>query len=297
MSQKETISRYSLIINKLRKCPSSYQEILDFLDSRSEDFNYRISIRTFQRDIKDIYDLYKIHIEFDKSGQKYHIASEDKPEATERLLSAFDTFNALGIADRLSDFIHFDTRRPKGTENLFGLVHAIKDRLQIKFAYHDFRKDSTYLVTLNPYALKEFEHRWYVLGNVVSKNHIRTFGLDRISAFEITNKHFDAQDDFNVNENFKNCFGIIGPGNAEPEEVILSFDKFQGKYIKTLPLHSSQKIISDTDEGLQISLNIILTYDFHIQLLSLGARVLVIKPESLIVTLKTELQNALAHYA
>ena len=297
MSQKETITRYSLIINKLRKCPASFQEIFDFLDSKSEDFDYRISIRTFQRDIKDIYDLYKIHIEFDKSGQKYHIASEDKPEATERLLSAFDTFNALGIADRLSDFIHFDTRRPKGTENLFGLVHAIKDRLQINFTYHDFRKDSTYPVTLNPYALKEFEHRWYILGNVVGKNHIRTFGLDRITAFEITNKHFDAQDDFSVNENFKNCFGIIGPGNAEPEEVILSFDKFQGQYIKTLPLHSSQKIISDTDEGLQISLNIIPTYDFHIQLLSLGARVIVIKPESLIVTLKTEFQNALAHYA
>jgi hypothetical protein len=58
--------------------------------------------------------------------------------------------------------------------------------------------------------------------------------------------------------------------------VILSFGPFQGKYIKSLPLHNTQEIIEDTDDELRIRLTLYLTHDFLMELLAYGDTVKVI---------------------
>ena len=52
-----------------------------------------------------------------------------------------DTFSALNLTDRLSNHIHFEKRKPQGTENLYGLLHAIKNQVQIQFTYQKFWED------------------------------------------------------------------------------------------------------------------------------------------------------------
>ena len=52
-----------------------------------------------------------------------------------------------------------------------------------------------------------------------------------------------------------------------PEEVILRFTPRQGRYIKSLPLHTSQEIIQDDGEGLVIKIKIHITYDFLMEIL------------------------------
>jgi len=59
---------------------------------------------------------------------------------------------------------------------------------------------------------------------------------------EILNKKFNFPKDFDVTEHCKYCFGIISPKGHQPEELILAFNAFHGKYIKSLPLHDSQQI-------------------------------------------------------
>ena len=298
MSKRESIARYNLIIKKLRKQPADFEQISTYLSLESElqEYNFNVSKRTFQRDLDDIRSLYNIDIVYDFSRKVYFIDLEEQPELNERILEAFDTFSALNITDRLSNYIHFEKRRPQGTENLYGLLHAIKNKVQISFSYKKFWEDEMSQRTAEPYALKEFKNRWYVLANDLKDNKVKSFALDRLTELEITRKKFQLPIDFDVNEHYKYCFGIISPNEHQPQEVILSFDPFQGKYIKTLPLHESQVILKDNEEELLIKLTLFLTHDFLMEILSYGDNVKVIQPESLIEDLKTSYENALKLY-
>ena len=298
MSKRESIARYSLIIKKLRKHPCTFSEIAEYLEFESElqEYDFNISKRTFQRDIEDIRSLYNIDIQYDFSRKVYHVDFDEQPEVNERILEAFDIFNALNIADKISDFIHFERRKPQGTENLYGLLHAIKNKVQIVFSYQKFKDEAITQRNAEPYALKEFKNRWYVIANDLKDDQVKSFALDRLSELEITKKQFEAPHEFNVNEYFKYCFGIIGPNEEKPKEVLLSFEPFQGKYIKTLPLHDSQEILKDNQDELLIKLTLFITHDFQMELLSMGQNVKVIKPESLIKELKKTYKDALELY-
>lgn len=298
MSKRESIARYSLIIKKLRKHPASFIEIADYLalESELQEYNFNISKRTFQRDLDDIRSLYNIDIQFDFSGKVYFIDFEEQPDVNERILEAFDTFNALNLADRLSNHIHFEKRRPQGTENLYGLLHAIKNQLQIKFTYYKYWDDELTNRNAAPYALKEFRNRWYILANDLKDNQVKSFALDRLSDLEITKRKFQFPNDFNVTDHYKHCFGIMSPNAQNPQEVILSFDHNQGQYIKSLPLHESQQILIDNEEELRIKLTLFITHDFYMELLSYGENLKVIEPESLIKDIKNSLQKTLEQY-
>ena len=298
MSKREAIARYNLIIKKVRKHPSDFNEIADYLSFESEiqGYNFSISKRTFKRDLDDIRSLYNIDIVYDFSKKVYFIDTDNPPDAHNHILEAFDTFNALSISDRLSNYIHFEKRKPAGTENLFGLLHAIKNRLLIKFSYLKFWEDEITLREVEPYALKEFKNRWYLLSKDLKDGNTKTFALDRLSDLNITNKSFQFPDDFNVEESFKHCFGIITPGKEKLQEIILSFDPFQGKYIKSLPLHHSQEIIVDTSEELRIKLKLFVTFDFLQEILSHGESVKVLQPQSLTEEVRRIYQQALNQY-
>jgi predicted DNA-binding transcriptional regulator YafY len=298
MSKRESIARYTLIIKKIRKHPCTFSEIADYLalESELQEYDFNISKRTFQRDIEDIRSVYNIDIQYDFSKRVYYVDFDQQPEVNERIMEAFDIFNALNITDRLSDFIHFEKRKPRGTENLYGLLHAIKNQVQIVFSYQKFQDEAATPRKAEPYALKEFKNRWYVMANDLKDEQVKSFALDRLSDLEITKKQFQTPHAFNVNEYFKNCYGIIGPNEEKPTEVLLSFEPFQGKYIKTLPLHDSQVILKDNEDELLVKLTLFITHDFQMELLSMGNNVKVIKPENLIEDLKKSYTDALELY-
>jgi len=127
-------------------------------------------------------------------------------------------------------------------------------------------------------------------------NRVKSFALDRLTNLEITKRYFQLPVEFDVNEHFRYCFGIISPNGQKPQEVILSFDPHEGKYIKSLPLHESQLIIEDTEEALIIKLNLVGTHEFLMEILSHGNNVKVIKPENLVSEVKNTLKNALSQY-
>ncbi len=164
MSKRETISRYNIIIKKLRRFPATYKEIMNELSLESEiqSYNFNISKRTFQRDIADIRAIYNIDIKYDFSRGWYYIDFDDRSEMQERILEAFDTFNAFNLTGRLSKYIHFEKRKPQGTENLYGILHAIKNRYRIIFTHQKYWEEQPTNRNVEPYALKEFKNRWYV---------------------------------------------------------------------------------------------------------------------------------------
>ena len=127
-------------------------------------------------------------------------------------------------------------------------------------------------------------------------NIVKTFALDRLTELDLLKTKFEFPANIDVNEYFKYSFGIISPSDQKPEEIILSFTPFQGKYIKTLPLHESQKVIIDNDEEFRIQLNLFVTHDLKMELLSFGENLKVIQPLSLIDQLTSTFTNVLNLY-
>lgn len=298
MSKRESLARHNLIINKLRKRPATLVQIMDYLSIESEiqGYHFVTSSRTFLRDREDIRSLYNIDILYDFSKKVYYIDFEDESIINERILEAFDTFNALNLNERLSNYIHFEKRKPQGTEHLYGLLHAIKNGLQIKFTYQKYWEDKSVVRRVEPLALKEFKNRWYLLAKDTYDGRIKSYGLDRLSELEITKKKFESSISFDVNEHYKYCFGIISPNSTTPQEVVLTFTPVQGKYIKSLPLHQTQQIVIDNSKELRIGLKLFINQDFISELLSFGTNVKVLQPQSLISELKETLSKALEKY-
>ena len=298
MSKLESYLRCNLIIKKLRRNPATFDEIADYLSRESEvqSYSFNTSKRTFQRDLDDIRSMFNIDIQFDFSGKVYFINDEDQPEVNNRILEAFDTFNALNVTDRLSKYIHFEKRRPQGTEHLYGLLHAIKNRFQIYFTYQKFWDEIPEKRSVEPYALKEFKNRWYVIVKDLKDDKIKSFALDRLTELDITRRTFILPESFDVEDHYRYCFGIISPNGQEPVDIILWFDKFQGKYVKSLPLHHTQQILIDNEDELQIKLKLCITHDLFMELLSYGEDIKVLKPKSLADKIKIAHSKAAVQY-
>jgi predicted DNA-binding transcriptional regulator YafY len=290
MSKRGYISRYLLILKKLKVKPySTYEEIqtyienqLDILQMQDDTLKVGFSKRTLQRDIKEIRNVFGIDIMYSKSNKGYHISQNETENMNfQRMIEAFDMFNSLNLAQDLTPFIHLEKRRPQGTENLYGLLHAIKNKLKIKFTYEKFLEEEVSQRLVEPYALKEFKNRWYVLAKDSKDNYIKSFALDRLTNLEITAQNYIYPDNYSVEQSYRYCFGIINPNGSDPQDIIISFNPFQGKYVKTLPFHETQEIIVDNDQEIRIKLKLCLTYDLVMELLSFGNNLKVIQPQKL----------------
>ena len=305
MSKRGYISRYLLILKKLKVKPySTYEELqtfienqFDYLQMQDDNLQIGFSKRTLQRDIKEIRNVFGIDIEYSKSQKGYFISQNENENMNfQRMMEAFDMFNSLNLAQNLTPFIHLEKRRPQGTENLYGLLHAIKNRLQIKFTYQKFWEEELSQRLVEPYALKEFKNRWYIMAKDSKDNNIKSFALDRLTNLEITNLNYQYPDNYSIEQSYRYCFGIISPNVEEPQDIILSFDPFQGKYIKTLPLHDTQQVLVDNDEEIKIKLKLCLTHDLVMELLSFGDNMKVIEPKSLADQIKQAHKKAYRQY-
>lgn len=300
MSKKQFIKRHHLIINKLRSNPCSFKELLDYLEKHSIDNeeNYVISKRTFERDVQEIGEIYNIDIEYSRSQNRYQIVEDANEGKTDRLIESFQIFNALNVSDSISNHIIIEKRRLLGTDNMHGLLHAIKNQLVIEFDHEKFWKTNNEIMirTVYPLALKEARNRWYLVAKDPKDNVFKTFGLERITNLNITRKKYEYPNDFNPDEKFKYSFGII-TNEIKPEKIKLWLSHEQANYIKTLPLHYSQKIVSENEKECIVELHISPTYDFIMELLSMGSEVVVLEPESLKKEIVSLLQKSLKRYS
>lgn len=299
MSQSKITQRHSLILKKLRKQKqATFIEICDYLkrESAIKGEDLTISKRTFNRDVAAIGEVYGIYIKYDFSAGAYSIEEDLSNESQNRLLEAFDIFNALKIKERQENNILLDSRQSTGTEQLYDLLHAINTHFQISFNYKTFQYDNTIERTVNPLAIKEFKYRWYLFGQDISNGKIKCYGLDRMFNLLLSKTTFESPTNFNLTEDLKFCFGIVSPNAEKPTDIILSFEPLNGKYVKSLPLHHTQKILRDNDIELRISLQLYLTDDFIMELLSFGDSVKVLEPQELIEKLQLVYQKSLKKY-
>jgi predicted DNA-binding transcriptional regulator YafY len=133
-------------------------------------------------------------------------------------------------------------------------------------------------------------NRWYIIGFLADNNEIRTFGLDRILNFSSTGKTFKNTEKQKITALFKNVIGIHASFDDQPEQIKLSCHPYLGNLLKSLPLHPSQKIESETAEETIISLTVVINYEFTQRLLMMADQSHVISP----IRLKDEMHKIIA---
>lgn len=298
MSKRESVARQHHIIAKLKNKPASFDEIRQYLieASKLEGYNYDLSKRTFHRDIEDISSLYELEITFNRSRKVYLINTEGQSEISKRVLEALDTVRIQKLLHSFNDFILFEKRQPHGVENLYGLIQAIKREKEVEFIYRKFNQKLPTKRVVQPLAVKEAKQRWYLLAKENGYENLKTFALDRMYELDITKKKFNYPTDFNASKYYKNSFGIINTVGQDPEKIELALTPIQGEYVKTFPLHESQIVTIDNDKEVRIELNLCITDDFVMEILSMGNKAKVLAPTSLINTLKQIYLNTLKQY-
>lgn len=300
MSKQGTIRRYTLIIEKINAGQyPSFEKIADYVNEHG----FEVSGRTIQRDIQQIRNEFGCEISYSRDKNGYFIDQENSinTDSFKRFLEIVNTAELL--TESLSEnkdtlgYISFENNGAfKGTENIKPLLQAIKDKRIITFKHYNFHTSKTKLYTLRPYLLREYQNRWYVVGTYGSTDELLTFGLDRIQNLSVSTETFKPNKKIHQTEIFENTIGVSNL-SEDIEKVVLSFTPTQGNYIKSLPLHKSQKILIDNEKELRIELNIIPNYELSQLILMHGITVKVIEPLWLANEIKESLKTALNQYS
>lgn len=210
-------------------------------------------------------------------------------------------FDRLNISsdvqdNRLDKLVQFDALpNYPGKEFLQPLYTAIKDYHQVELVYKRFNSNKESRRVIHPYLLKEYKHRWYLVGFVEDKDSLSTYALDRMVSVDLKEEDFIVQQNFNPEEFFKFSFGIT-QNNEKPYKVKLKFPSQQKGYLITQPLHASQVIKEQSDNTLIIELEVYLTYELVERILGYGEHVEVIAPLELKAEIIHRLKASLTNY-
>ncbi len=279
----EGIQRMLVIINKLKERQRYVprEELEEYVRLRMEERDATpVDIRTIQRDFKDIEDLFGICIRFDKKWSGYYINEEDSliNEQYERLLLNFDLLNALDKTSNLHTYVLAEHHRPSDTECLPALIKAIKFSHPVAFDYIYVREEGRIREKkVLPHYLKEDQQRWYLLA--YDNNVLKTFNVDCIRNLRIYYEETFKRDmDIDANDLFKDSYGIWNQPDIPVEDIELSYSALDGRFLKSVPLHHSQKIIADNETEFRITLRLRITNDFVMALLARSSSLTVIKP-------------------
>ncbi len=273
-----------------------------------------IPIRTFNNHRKAIEDIFDVNIECDnKDGHKYYI---DEPERLEGdsfrswLIDSYAALNQIQADKKLEGRIIFE-HIPSGNVWLTTFIQAMRTRHTVEITHSGFGRDNEITFEIEPYYLKIFKRRWYVIGrnpyyalrNNVSEeksdnySSYRIYGLDRISEVSITEKTFDRDKTFSIEKYFDGCCGIIIPRESEKKEhVIIRAYLNAPDYLRSLPIHSSQKELSSDSESTLFSYDVCPTFDFYQMLLAQGDQIEVIEPESVRKEMKHLVEKMFEYY-
>jgi len=204
----------------------------------------------------------------------------------------------IGSNTSLSPIISFDNNEYlTGKDFLKDLYQAIRTQQVLKVLYQPFFQNTPLTLLFHPYYIKQYNKRWFAFGYNPEKNkHNWTIALDRIVSIETTNDTYLSNDTIDWNEYFEDIIGVTKPEGKEVENIVLHFDRKTARYIETKPIHGSQKVRWVDENTLEVSVYLIINYEFERYILSYGDSVKVIKPTSLADVIHLRLQNASNQY-
>lgn len=225
--------------------------------------------------------LFDIHIKCNSNNEYYIEEAADLHNADmrTRLLNLMSMNSLLKDSKELSSQILFEPV-PAGEQFLAPIIEALRDKTAIEMTYQGFGKPHPSTFVVEPYCLKMFKQRWYLLAYSPDLDKMLIYSLDRIHAIEPTKQKYQQPEDFDAEFYFRNTYGVSF-AEEQPEEVKISISAGQANYLRTLPLHPSQKEEERNEEYSVFSYYVVPTFEFCQELYKYGSDVEVLAPEKL----------------
>lgn len=283
----DTIRRYGRITR---------QQLVDAWERSPLSEGRPLSRRTFCNHRAMAEQLFNCTISCDPSTFEYYIEDEHVSGASvsDWLLDSATVNDVLLGARDITNRI-FVEHVPSAREYLSTVIDALKNHHPIKFDYHPYTRTlPSKGIVIEPYFLKLFKQRWYMVGRIPADNKIKTYALDRIVAAKMLPDTFEDDPDFDINGYFSYSYGIV-VDHTEPRKVVLRATAKRAKYIRALPLHGSQSEIV-SDKYSIFTYNIRISEDFVAELLSYGPEITVMEPPELRAIMMNKLRESLSNY-
>lgn len=193
----------------------------------------------------------------------------------------------------ISQFISFGNKSTnKGIMFIDNALNAMLENRKLKIFYQPFYESEIKEYIVNPLFIKEYQSRWYLISELNEMNKIKTFAFDRIQNLEILKSTFKIKTQ--KTDLFKNTIGINH--SEDIHEIVLRFNTWQANYVKTLPLHSTQKIITENENSLTISINVNVNFELEQIIKSYGSSIKVIEPEFLKLKIIEDFEKTILQY-
>jgi predicted DNA-binding transcriptional regulator YafY len=263
-------------------------------DSEFGDGEHGIPRRTFIRMKEAIFDLFDLQIEYSRSKDKYYIEegfTERHKRTRQFLLEAFAVNHLLRENKDLEERIILENVTTGSNLFLPAITAAMRENQRIAITYQSYDMQSPREFEIEPFALRYFNRRWYVLARTEFHSALYLYALDRMKAVKMTGKMFKLPSDFSAQEHFSHYFGVMTT-EGEVETVCLKTTELRAKYMRSLPLHHSQKETTPN----RFELRLVPTPDFLNALRAMGTEVEVLHPTWLRRQLLREAKEMVAKY-
>ena len=262
-----------------------------------------IPLRTFHEHRKGIKEMFGVEIVCDRSrGNVYYVKNPevlDEQRLSKWLLRKYSIPQDFATFNGMKDRIMLE-EIPLGTAFLDAIIEAMKQNLELQIDYQRFeneKEEHLQMFHIQPYALRAFNHRWYLLGYLKEQNGLRTIALDRILDLKVLTDSFKLPEDFDVRKYFANVVGIYMNKDLPIVKVKIRAYGIQTNYLRSTPLHKSQsESRSKYGEFAEFTYRLCITPDLISQLLAMSDMVEVLEPESLRDEMQKKLRSTLQKY-
>ena len=275
------------------------------LDEITRKYERRYSVgyarRTFNNHREAIAEIFGIEIECDRRTNRYFIRygeeAIDPQSSVGWLINTFTVNNLLSLSrERLSGRVSVENV-PSGQIHLTGIIGAMQEDRTLEITYRKYGEEEGEMFHVDPYGIKEYQRRWYLLGYCRERGAERVYALDRITSLSVTGWTFRMPRDYDVEEIYGQTIGSYRDESLEPESIYLKVTEHEANYLRDLPLHRSQVELGPEGEGyVKFRIRVIPNEDLVMELRRLGAEVEVLSPVSLRRRLAGDLKRAAEQY-
>lgn len=266
-------NRYVWLVDTIYRAGRiSFEEINDrWKHSSLNDTEEDLPLKTFHNHKNAIQQMFDINIECDRrGGYLYYIEhAEDMERGGVRtwLLNTFAVNHLINESHHLKRRILFE-EIPSGQRFLTQIIEAMRDSLTMDMNYQSFWNEKPTQFEVEPFCVKVFRQRWYVVARSVTDGRLRIYSLDRIVSLQTTDHPFTLPDDFDPEAYFADSFGVTVDEDCSVERVRVRVQGIQRQYIRTLPLHASQKEVETAEDVSVFEFHLRPTLDFQQELLT-----------------------------
>ena len=290
-----------LLDTLLTSDPITFDEI-NMLWEDCPAFDRPIPLRTFHEHRKGIKEMFGVDIECDRSKNVYYVKNPevlDDNKLAKWLLKKYSIPQDFATFNSMKDIIMLE-EIPLGTKFLDDIIGAMQENVELQVDYQRYENEKEeHLQTfhIQPYALRVFNRRWYLLGYLKERNGLRTIALDRILHLEVLANSFKLPEDFDVRKYFADVVGVYVNEDFPVTKVKIRAYGVQADYLRSTPFHKSQSEgCSKHGEFAEFTYRICITPELVSQLLAMGDKVEVLEPGELREEMKERISNMFNYY-